>query len=87
MSLPVIQLSLRRSNPTLFADQLRKSCHEIGFFLLQHGISEDVCEKALNETSQFFRRPLSEKMSISYENSADFRGYMPIGVENTQGKD
>jgi len=29
---------------------------------------------------------MEEKMSISYENSPAFRGYMPIGVENTEGK-
>ncbi|KAL7484708.1 hypothetical protein ACHAW6_011151 [Cyclotella cf. meneghiniana] len=80
MSLPFLNISLRHSNPTLFAEQL------LGFFLIQHDISEGVCETALNETAQFFRRPLPEKMTISYENNAAFRGYMPLGVENTEGK-
>jgi isopenicillin N synthase-like dioxygenase len=62
--------------------------HEIGFFLLQHDNPEyvSICKKALAETQRFFQRPLEEKMRISYENSAAFRGYMPLGVENTEGK-
>ena len=60
--------------------------HEIGFFLLRHDIPEVVCKRALNETNTFFQRSTSEKMTISYENSPAFRGYMPIGVENTEGK-
>lgn len=58
--------------------------HEIGFFLLKHDIPDFT--RALNETHQFFQRPLEEKMTISYENSPSFRGYMPLGVENTEGK-
>jgi len=86
MSLPILNLSLHRTNPALFADQLRKACHEIGFFLLQHDIPSTVCNRALDETHQFFSRPLEEKMTISYEQSPAFRGYMPLGVENTEGK-
>ena len=29
---------------------------------------------------------MDEKMTISYEHSPAFRGYMPLGVENTEGK-
>ncbi|KAL7523645.1 hypothetical protein ACHAXR_000267, partial [Thalassiosira sp. AJA248-18] len=87
MGLPILNLSIHRTNPALFADQLRKACHEIGFFLLRHDdIPESVCNRALSETHQFFQRPLQEKMTISYEKSASFRGYMPLGVENTEGK-
>lgn len=60
--------------------------HEVGFFLLHHDIPEIICKDALSETKQFFQRPLAEKMIISYENSAAFRGYMALGVENTEGK-
>ena len=60
--------------------------HEIGFFLLQHDIPNHICQKALSETNEFFSRPLKEKMIISYEKSPAFRGYMPLGVENTEGK-
>lgn len=86
MSLPVLSLSLHRSNPNLFAEQLRKACHEVGFFLLKHDISESVCNRALAETDRFFRRSLEEKRTISYESNASFRGYMPLGVENTEGR-
>ncbi|KAL9190924.1 hypothetical protein ACHAXT_000630 [Thalassiosira profunda] len=83
MSLPVLNLS---TNPVLFADQLRKACHNIGFFLLEHDIPEAICNQALSETRHFFARPLAEKKTISYEDSPAFRGYMPLGVENTEGR-
>eukprot|EP00986_Skeletonema_menzelii_P010927 scaffold5472_cov146-Skeletonema_menzelii.AAC.2 len=84
--LPVLNLHLQRTNPTLFARQLVKACHEIGFFLLEHDLPSSVCERALSETRQFFQRPLEQKMSIYYGHEPSFRGYMPMGVENTEGK-
>ena len=83
--LPVLHLSLHKRNPTLFAEQLRKACHEIGFFLLKHDNSK-TCEVALERCREFFNREEKDKMSISYEHSPAFRGYMPMGVENTSGK-
>ena len=69
----------------MFAEQLRKACHEIGFFLLKHDNSK-TCEVALERCREFFNREEKDKMSISYEHSPAFRGYMPMGVENTSGK-
>ena len=83
--LPVLYLSLHKGNPTLFAEQLRKACHDVGFFLLKHNHG-DICEAALETCREFFSREEEEKMSIAYERSPAFRGYMPIGVENTSGK-
>jgi isopenicillin N synthase-like dioxygenase len=79
---------LTYSQPCLSSliDHPSSTCsHEIGFFLLQHDIPECICNKALFETQQFFQRPIDHKMTISYEHSAAFRGYMPLGVENTEG--
>jgi len=78
---------LSKTNPVKFADQLRHACHTIGFFLLHHDIiPPTTCFRALDETRQFFSRPMHEKMMISYENHPSFRGYMPMGVENTEGQ-
>ena len=45
----------------------------------------NVFERMLQETRLFFQQPLSDKLQISYEQSPSFRGYMPLGVENTSG--
>lgn len=82
--LPVLNLSLSTRNPALFAEQLRSACHEIGFFLIKHDHAQ-TCEVALENAREFFSREEKDKMSIGYENSPAFRGYMPIGVENTSG--
>ncbi|KAK1732479.1 iron/ascorbate-dependent oxidoreductase family protein [Skeletonema marinoi] len=84
--LPVLNLHLQRTNPTLFSKQLVKACHEIGFFLLEHDLPNSICERALSETRLFFQKPLEQKMSIYYGHEPSFRGYMPMGVENTEGK-
>ena len=47
--------------------------------------SSILAQQMLDETRRFFDRPLNDKMTISYEDSPSFRGYMPIGVENTAG--
>jgi len=46
-----------------------------------------VVRRQLDETRTFFEdHTLETKMAISYENSPSFRGYMPLGVENTAGE-
>ena len=47
--------------------------------------SSILAQRMLDETRRFFERPLKDKMMISYEDSPSFRGYMPMGVENTAG--
>lgn len=84
--LPLLNLQLQRTNPTLFSKQLVEACHKIGFFLLEHDLPDSVCQRALNETSNFFQKPTEQKMSIYYGNEPSFRGYMPMGVENTEGQ-
>lgn len=86
MALPLLNLKLHHTNPKLFADQLTRACHEIGFFLLEHDIPTSTGFSALSEARQFFSRPIEQKMTISYESDPSFRGYMQIGVENTEGK-
>lgn len=82
-ALPILNLLLAREDPTLFREQLRDACHNTGFFLLRHNIP--IAKQMLDEAGQFFDRSLEEKMQISYDKSRNFRGYMPMGVENTGG--
>lgn len=86
MSLPLLDLRLWSTHPTLFASQLRSACHKIGFFLLRHDLPSPHCERILAETRGFFREPRERKMTISYESEPSLRGYMHLGVENTAGR-
>ena len=70
-----------------FVHQLRVACHEIGFFMIKHDIPNTIIERQLEQTSKFFEQStLEQKLSIGYEHSPSFRGYMKCGVENTSGK-
>ena len=84
--LPLLDISVYHEKPQLFVEQLRHACHHVGFFLLKHDMPSDLSRRMLAESRAFFARPREQKMQISYEHSRSFRGYMPVGVENTQGK-
>jgi isopenicillin N synthase-like dioxygenase len=83
--LPLLDIALYHTNRTAFVEELRQACHTVGFFLIKHDFP-DVTNQMLNESRQFFQRPLVEKQQISYSKSPSFRGYMEFGVENTSGK-
>jgi isopenicillin N synthase-like dioxygenase len=85
-NIPVLDIRLFYSNPHHFVDQLCQACHCVGFFLLRHDLPPALAERQLDVTRQFFEKPLSEKMKISYETRASFRGYMKLGMENTAGR-
>ena len=46
----------------------------------------NVVKRATSLARQFFDLPMRAKQSIDYSHSAQFRGYMSTGVENTAGK-
>ena len=93
--LPILDLATYYSNRSVFVEELRIACHTVGFFLIRtnnnnnnnsSSSSSSLGDKMLNECRQFFNRPITEKNHISYLNSPSFRGYMELGVENTDGK-
>lgn len=83
--IPVLDLALFHTNRQAFVDELREACHLVGFFLIRHDF-QDIADTMIEESRKFFSRSLEEKNRISYVNSPSFRGYMPLGLENTQGK-
>eukprot|EP00808_Paulinella_micropora_P023597 g50802.t1 len=85
MRLPFLDIRTWRTNPAAFAEELRQACHRTGFFLLHHDLPAELCTRMLAESKDFFELPLEQKQEISYAKSAAFRGYMPLGVENTAG--
>ena len=84
--IPVLDMNEYHADPHSFALQLGTALHNTGFLLLQHRIDAEIPSSILRETRQFFQRPLTEKMQISYHRSPAFRGYMPLGVETTAGQ-
>ena len=97
--LPILDIAKYYTDRQSFVEGLRHACHRVGFFLVKHsfdslaisegdGSNEEqaITTRMLTETRNFFERPTSQKMEISYDKSPCFRGYMKIGVENTSGK-
>ncbi|WP_433502768.1 2-oxoglutarate and iron-dependent oxygenase domain-containing protein [Pseudonocardia halophobica] len=61
--------------------------HDIGFFyLVGHGIPEDVTAGAFTVAKQFFALPLKDKQRVEMLRSPHFRGYTRTGGELTQGR-
>ncbi len=82
--IPILDIAKYQSNRTAFVEELRVACHTVGFFLIRHDFG-DLAKSMLEETRSFFDHSLEEKLTISYENSPSFRGFMQLGVENTSG--
>lgn len=88
-SLPVLDLSESRNPDTAeqFRDKLREATHEVGFFyLIGHGISDDLQRRLLDVAREFFALPTAEKLAIENIHSPHFRGYTRLGGELTEGK-
>jgi len=68
-SLPVVDLSSGQ-----VVDQILEACATVGFFyLVNHGVSEDLVERTFAASRQFFSLPLEEKLLI--EAGSNGRGY------------
>mmetsp|Transcript_17608 Transcript_17608/g.42976 ORF Transcript_17608/g.42976 Transcript_17608/m.42976 type:complete len:348 (+) Transcript_17608:113-1156(+) len=83
--LPLLDMSLWRTEPQAFAALLRHACHTVGFFQLRHRLPSGQAERMMLATESFFALPEREKWRIDYAASPAFRGYMPLGTENTDG--
>ncbi len=88
-SLPVLDLSLAQNPDTAeqFRTQLREATHEVGFFyLVGHGIPDELQRRLLDVAREFFALPTAEKLAIENVRSPHFRGYTRLGGELTEGK-
>jgi len=64
---------------------LRRACHTEGLFYLALGDAR-LTRRALAACAQFFSLPEEAKKSMDVSNSPQWRGYMELGCEITQGK-
>ncbi len=88
--LPVLdlsQLDRGEADAADFRAALRAATHDLGFFyLVGHGIPEDVTARAFAEATRFFALPLADKQRVEMLESPHFRGYTRTGGELTQGR-
>jgi len=89
--LPVIDISpllAEQPQATAVPDQIRAVCREHGFFyIVGHGVSNELLERLDHLSRQFFALPLEEKMAIRMElGGRAWRGFFPVGQELTSGK-
>ncbi|OMO59603.1 Isopenicillin N synthase [Corchorus capsularis] len=78
LQLPIIDLSStdRISN----ANSIRQACMDHGFFyLVNHGVEEELVNKVFEQSKKFFSLPVEEKIKLA---SKDCRGYSPLYSEN-----
>ena len=89
--LPVIDISAlfdRSAGAAGVAGQIRAACEAHGFFyLVGHGVGDEVLANLELESRRFFARPTPEKMAISMARGGRaWRGYFPVGGELTSGR-
>ena len=89
-TLPTLDLrrfDARTSERADFLRELRAAANGVGFFyLVGHGIGQDVIDEVLSLSRRFFVLPAEEKLAIEMVNSPHFRGYNRAGFEHTRGK-
>jgi isopenicillin N synthase-like dioxygenase len=88
--LPVLDLSRFDAGPdqrAAFLRDVRDTARDPGFFyLIGHGIDEDLSREVLALSRRFFALPEQDKLEIGMINSPHFRGYNRAGLEHTRGK-
>jgi isopenicillin N synthase-like dioxygenase len=88
--LPVLDLSQFDAGPdqrSAFLREVRDAARGPGFFyLISHGIGEDLTGDVLELSRRFFALPEPDKLEIEMINSRHFRGYNRAGFEYTRGK-
>ncbi|PPR84975.1 hypothetical protein GOBAR_AA35738 [Gossypium barbadense] len=74
LQLPIVDLS----SPDRFstANSIRQACIDHGFFyLVNHGVDEELVNKVFEQSSKFFSLPIEEKMKVIIKN---YNGYSPL---------
>ncbi|XP_058010152.1 2-oxoglutarate-Fe(II) type oxidoreductase hxnY-like [Hevea brasiliensis] len=78
VKLPVIDLS--SPDRISSANSIRQACMEYGFFyVVNHGVKEELLSKVFDESRKFFSLHMDEKMKLLRK---EHRGYSPLYAEN-----
>lgn len=74
LNLPIIDLSSTDRAST--AESIRQACVECGFFyLVNHGVDEELLARVFDESRKFFSLPIHGKMKLLRK---EHRGYTPL---------
>ncbi|PWA58900.1 2-oxoglutarate (2OG) and Fe(II)-dependent oxygenase superfamily protein [Artemisia annua] len=80
--LPVIDLSSSSEDRISTAHSIRQACTDYGFFyLINHGVDEQLLQNVFEQSRLFFSLPLEDKMKCSRNIGGDF-GFSPLYAEN-----
>lgn len=89
LSLPVLDFSLLDAGDEAaarFRADLLRVTHEVGFFyLVGHGVDQDLIDELLDVSRKFFDLPVEDKLRLENVQSPHFRGYTRVGGELTHG--
>jgi isopenicillin N synthase-like dioxygenase len=88
--IPIVDVSARRGparERLALAESLREICHNVGFFVVTgHGIDYTLVDSVFALSKQLFDLPLEQKLLIDKRNSRHFRGWEPVGAEQTNNR-
>ncbi|KAF5195655.1 2-oxoglutarate-Fe(II) type oxidoreductase [Thalictrum thalictroides] len=77
LNLPIVDLS--SSDRASTAKSIRQACVRYGFFyLVNHGVEDELIKKVFDESKKFFSLPMHEKTKLTRK---EHRGYTPLYAE------
>ena len=78
----------RTDGMTEVGAKIGRACRELGFFyIVGHGVDEDVQQRLEELSRRFFAQDPAQKMLIAMERGGRaWRGYFPVGGELTSGR-
>lgn len=90
-NLPVIDVAPLVTNSRDYdevAGQITRACREEGFFyIIGHGVDDDLQRRLVDVSRAFFTQDLDEKLAIRMDKGGRaWRGYFPVGGELTSGR-
>ena len=87
-SVDLAEFSNDRQDALSVAAEIRQACREFGFFyIIGHGVSEELQSRLEQLSRQFFALDLEAKLQIRMERGGRaWRGYFPVGAELTLGQ-
>jgi isopenicillin N synthase-like dioxygenase len=89
-SIPQVSLAGWRApdaDRTAFAHEIRRICHEVGFFtLVDHGVEQEWIDRWFAMLEAFFALPEDTKAIIDKTLSPHFRGWERVGAELTDNR-
>ncbi|OMO52556.1 hypothetical protein COLO4_37111 [Corchorus olitorius] len=74
LQVPIIDLS--STDLISNSNSIHQACMEHGFFyVVNHGVEEELIDKVFEHSKKFFSLPIEEKMNFALKND---RGYVPL---------